>query len=822
MFIGVIINSTNLKECLEMTKRLFAIALAAIIAIAMFTFPASAAGTATATLTKDGTKLVLTFTPGEDMDANKVVINYIMGNSIVRTTNVTDMKKTANEYATSKGGSYTAQVIYYDGAMQKGTATSGSVTVPITTNGNNIKVVYDETGIKLEFTAQKDATKYRLDYTYNGRNEQKEITRYQTVDSKVIVDLGKTFDYDKLSSIRVTAYTNKNGYASSSFASWTNSGYNGGGSSGTGNIQVSGPISAQIQGTNIYISWSNQNCSGYRLAYKLNNGSTNYKNCNYATSTTLTYNYSYDYQIEVQGYYNGSWQTFGYAYVPGYNGGIGGGGSGIGGYYGAVQAQGNQVYWSPVQGAIAYLVNFTSNTTGTKSDYVTVPYWTAPVAAGGNYTVQVIAVMNNNQQQYVGIAYVQNGSSLGGGYYPGTGSGSSAGGNVTQGQNCTVTSYPSYATITWNSVGAEGYHVVVTVNEDPSKGYAHQVYNYLNYASINISNQYSYTVAVYPINNAAYPIATATVKAQSGSVNNSGITKTEIKNLTVKSVNSWTTSLTWNKYPNATYYYIMYGALDGTSAQETVAYTTNTTIPFGEATPYQATVYAMNANGRLGTVGYVYNVPGSSASDSSKKDYPSSLKATSSNKRVSLSWTAADGASSYTIYYKRSTASNWNKAGTITKTAVNLNGLTNGTNYQFKVVPNKGSESSIIEIAPSTTSKTVTVPDPTNGDNDITIADDDLSLISVESNSTGKITASWTNVGAASYRVYIAEGTSSSYKYCGTYTGTQATISSFGTGSNAKKFTSGKSYKVRVVRSDYTGSIATALKDCSPITVKVK
>ena len=118
-----------------MTKRLFAIVLAAILAITMFTFPAAAAGvTATLTTRDDGNRLALTFTSGKSVpNCNKVVINYIMGNTTVKTvtlTSASDLAKTDNDYATSRGGEYFAQVIYYNGSVQLDSANSATVTVP--------------------------------------------------------------------------------------------------------------------------------------------------------------------------------------------------------------------------------------------------------------------------------------------------------------------------------------------------------------------------------------------------------------------------------------------------------------------------------------------------------------------------------------------------------------------------------------------------------------------------------------------------------------------------------------------------------------------
>ena len=54
---------------------------------------------------------------------------------------------------------------------------------------------------------------------------------------------------------------------------------------------------------------------------------------------------------------------------------------------------------------------------------------------------------------------------------------------------------------------------------------------------------------------------------------------------------------------------------------------------------------------------------------------------------VKFSWSKSAGASGYTVYYKRSTASSWTRLGRTTKTYYNKANLTDGVKYNFKVVP---------------------------------------------------------------------------------------------------------------------------------------
>ena len=82
------------------------------------------------------------------------------------------------------------------------------------------------------------------------------------------------------------------------------------------------------------------------------------------------------------------------------------------------------------------------------------------------------------------------------------------------------------------------------------------------------------------------------------------------------------------------------------------------------------------------------------------------LKATSGDKKVKLSWNAAEGASSYTVYWKRSSSNAWKKLGTTKRTVVNVTDLINGRSYDFKIAFGK-SETAKVTITPSD-KKTVT------------------------------------------------------------------------------------------------------------------
>ena len=816
-----------------MTKRLFAIVLAAILAITMFTFPVAAEGvTATLNNPDDGTRLALTFTRGDSVDnCKKVVINYLMGNSIVKTvtlTSSTDLKKTADDFATTKGGDYFAQVLYYNGSVLLASARSETVRVPITTSGTNMKVEYGTSGIKLEFTAQKNATAYTAVYTYKSGNSTVNGSPVQlnpTIDSnnKATCYFPVKISYSDLVSIKLYVGT-PSSYSTNNFASWGNTTSTGG--SSTSGLVVQGNVTAQIINGSIVGTINDYSYSIYSVGI-VYSGQT-VPSYSYPSSKSFSYALSSlpsgNVQFVIEGNSNPNYNTWRQVGIINYN--YGSTGSTGTGNVAISYFNGRYVLnWPSVSGAKYYIVRYQGNGINSGEATVSATYWEIPfISYSSSFILSVTAVMSDNSYREVGYtssSYGNNNSMWG--------NGQTAGGVVTQGSNCTVTSYSNYAYIQWVSSGASDY-VIMVYRDGDSSGLTYYVSGAQTYYQIPISNTYNYNVVIYNRYNSYAPVASATVKASAtSSLSNIGVKKTEIKNIKVTELNSYTTSLSWDKVSGADCYVVTYGLLNGGIAEEIPVYnnSTSATIPFGSSTAYQATVYAVTSSGRSSEVGHVYNVPGTTASNSSSKDYPSNLTAKSSNKKISLSWKAADGASSYTIYYKRATSSSWNKINQkITKTAVNISGLTNNIDYDFKVVPNKGSESGIVTIAPSaSTSKTVTAKDPSSSsssDDDVNLDDEELTVTSVSSTTKGKIKITWSNVGAPSYKIYVAEGTSNSYKPCGTYTGTSATISTFGTGSSATTFTSGKTYKVRIVRTDYTGSIKDALKACPYKSVTVK
>ena len=484
-------------------------------------------------------------------------------------------------------------------------------------------------------------------------------------------------------------------------------------------------------------------------------------------------------------------------------------GTGTGGI--SVTRSGNTsvVTWPAVSGASGYFVNHRRITSvnSTQSFVPTTQFVTNDYNANESWTVSIQAIVGSSLVT-VGTATVTPSGVVQGG--------TTTGGNVTQGNNCTATSYANYAVLNWNATGAAPYTVIYYLNNDSSQGQVRSGI-YTTSVQLPIANSYSYTAYVFATGSNS-PIATVSVRAQSAGTGtgSTDYDKTQIVNLTLTPKNGWTTTLSWEKKSSALSYLITYGPLEGSAGEQGLSYTNSFDLPYGSSKAYQAYVYALTSDGRTSLVGYVINVPGTTAeggstSGDSAKDYPTSFKATSGNEKVTLSWDAVEDAGKYTIYYRRATSNTWLRAGTTSRVAVNITGLENGIRYEFKVSVN-GKDSGVVKIAPSASSSTtVTAPDPEGDD---VVISDEIRLTSVTSTSRGTITASWTAVsGATSYEVYVAEGSSSTYKKKGEYTGTTAVISGL---------TSGQKYKVRILVNPYEGSKASALSNCEYMQVTVK
>lgn len=891
-----------------MTKKLFAMVLAAVLALTMFVLPASASadGAATLNLNTSTKTLTLNWEPVPNATYYQVVFfkdgsqAYQTAVTVTSTTNTND--KCTASYTATVGGNYTAEVTAKTSASGSTVSVlkSNSQFISTTVTGTNgfTATGNSSNSTTLSWNAQAGFTTYYVEYTYsnNGQNASNSVDNVPTNSTIISVALSD------LLSVKVYGGT-KNNHTASPFISWTNTGSGStGGSIGGTNIsytrngnyvhftwaaslgatrlgistsssysnaswvsvagltqytatlpsgmtyyvflanstQVIGSVMVSPYGSGsatsnmiasrpystastVTLSWQGTSSMGYYTIRYYNTLGQSNTITTTGTRYSLNLDYTQSWTFEVM-YYNTT-NVFARAYLAAYatssspgstSGPVGTGTLNI--TRGTTNAT---VTWQPVSGAAYYVVTHSKSNGSSSTVNITYPYISLNYASTDTWQVSVQAYSYNGPIGYVGGAVVTpstitqtggSGSSIG---TPGT--------NVTSGYNCMVTSYDSYAVIRWNSSGSYMYNIQYTV-DGSTFNYTAQATT----ATLNIPITKSYYVRVIDMNNNLVAYANVTGRAPS-SGSSSTITKTEVENLTYSYKNATTTTISWQKAPDAYGYMIWYGPLGAETSFEDMVIGTTYDVPMGLGRDFQVTVIAITNSNRMYEIGHLYNVAGSTpdtdSGSSSDNRYPTNFKAVSGNKKVTLSWDKADNADYYTLYYRRATSSKWLKVNQrLTKSAVNVNGLTNGVEYEFKIVTDGGYESGVLKIAPSTTSTTVRAPDPVGSDSDVSLDENYASLTSVTSTQRGQVVVSWNNIGAPGYRIYIAEGTSSTYKYCGTYDGTRATLTRFGNGSSAKSFTSGQTYKVRIVRSDYKsyGTLSECLSACAPLTVTVR
>lgn len=804
-----------------MTKKLFAIVLAAMLVVTMFTFPASAAGSVTVNnLADDNT---ISFSWGVASGATKYQIQIKNGTTVLSTQTVNVTSETNSEakckstYKATNGGNITIAITAVDAMNNPVEVYNTTVDVPVRQSGTNgVSVSGSGTTTTVSWNAVQGVTNYYVEWVNsNGGKTGQFITGTSYPIPSAIANI---------KSITIYRADSNNTY-STSVGTWNYSGNN----SGNNNYQASGISVSTVSNGYASIYWNRETSdSYYTVRYTDANGNWLTLGNSSGNSASVKLNPYTVTGIYVYAYVNNgtNQRLVGYATIPAYA-------NGSSNAYQNLTVSKNSsstiVSWNAVSNTGYYHIKYTSPYNGTTYDeYVNIPYKEFNFGPNTTWTVAVYAITNSTETFIGGANITPNGVNQSYNY--------NTSNNNTNGYNCSVSRYANEAYLVWNATSTgylnNTYRIIYTIEGEQAK----ELYSGTPAVTIPVGSGYTFSVYVYDVYTGQI-IANGRFTG-TGNTNNGNaldIKKSEIKNVKVTNVNSYTTKVSWDKTSDAAYYLVQYGTLDGSIADEDVCYNNYyDRVPFGSSRGYFVNVYYWsNSNKRYYEVGHVYNVPGTSSDTSNTvKNYPSEFKATSgTSKKVTLSWTAADGASYYNVYYKRSTSTKWLKINKdITKTAVNVNGLTDGVNYQFKVVTNKGVESGVLTIAPSTTSTTVRAKDPASAstssddDGDVSVEDNAPSLRSATSSAKGSITVSWNSVGAASYRIYVAESNSNTYKYCGAYTGTQATITAFGSGSSAKTFQSGKSYKVRVVRSDYKnyGSISNALSSCSPLTVTVK
>ncbi len=877
-----------------MTKRIFALMTALIMAVTMLNLSVFAA-TGSASITDTGSNTVkIQWAYTADDEDSAVTYTY----SLVNKTTGTTLKSGTKVSSTSVTGiSYSASGtlvltvdVYVDGTYKTTLTDAETVTYLSSSTSGGITVTQtSSSAVTVSWTGSSSYASYSIYYTTTSGGTNTIVTTSASYDLTVA--------YSSLKTVKVTGYSAAGATGTATtIGTWTNSSSSSSSTTGSVTVTYNGNTSS---GCSYTFSWSSvSGAGGYYVAYSSSAG-TGY---NYTTSTSITsylksgytyyitvtaytgssyssmgtkvstvgtasvtagtttstttdsngvtatynstnsngsYNYTFSwssyssstagYDIYVDGSYlsstvsrsvvtsvaSGSHTVYVYAYDTSHNrlGTVGyvtftagsssssssSSSSGVTYANNGETTSGYYTYtisWGSVSNATFYVVNINST-----PYYTTNTYYTATsLVSGTTYSVTVSAYNSSSGLiETVGsTSFVAGGTSA------------STSGTTTTGNNCTVVSGTSSKTLTWNALTGASYYVVTYFVDSNSTGSSLQTTS--TSTVLPVANTSSVLVYVYGYDSSGDVVGLAASASVAATETSSSTT--ESKNVTISSSTASKTTLTWSAVSGAVYYKVVYGTIGLSGGVETYTATNSITVPYGSSSTFQTNVYAVSSSGDLTFVGYIKYYPGSSSSSSSSSDsvYPTTFKGTTGTSgKITLSWDAASDATSYTVYYKRTANSTWIKAGSTKKTAVNITGLTDGISYDFYITADTGYSSGTLTITPSTSTSSVTATDPTSSS---TSTSTTTSLKSVTSSSSGSISVTWTAVsGATSYKVYVAEGSSTTYKSKGTFTGTSATITGL---------TSGTTYKVRVVAIPYTGTLASALKACDYMSVTVK
>jgi Fibronectin type III domain len=260
-------------------------------------------------------------------------------------------------------------------------------------------------------------------------------------------------------------------------------------------------------------------------------------------------------------------------------------------------------------------------------------------------------------------------------------------------------------------------------------------------------------------------------------------------------------TLSWTSVPGATDYYIYVSDTSGVSKTNYGQKLTNNTSPqglngFNNGTTYYFIVTAVNANGESAASAQVSATPSASGSttNNSVPAAPTGVQAVADNGKITISWTAVTGATSYNIYWSMTTSipeTNGNVIQNQTSPAV-LN-ASNGTTYYFIVTAlNVNGESA----ASAQVTATPQLPAPTS----VAATTDGIPY--------GSMQISWNTVsGATSYNVY-ASTTKGVTKATGTKHANMTSPATF-TG------TAGTTYYFVVTAQDATSESAESAQLCA-------
>lgn len=795
-----------------MTKRILAIVMALVLSLSVLSFEAFASFDKGPSIDYSGT--TVTVNVGSRSGATSYSVTLLRNGSSYQTRSNLAANATATFTGVATGSSYSARVTAYDANGVLDTATTDTITVPL--SGSTTTGTITVNGNTVSWTAVKDVTveRYDVDYTVrlsNNTTESRSKNAGTATSTTLEVGSGETL-------ISVTVYYTVTGKPRQTYGTVNVNG---------GSVTPTNPStgSVRIVGTTLY--WNAvSNAIAYRVTGVNANGVTVINDGNVRAGITsydfsgvasITYGNYITFTVVATTSDNGKTVTVGSATYNPYGSVSGGVGTG----YLSLSRTGNNTYtvswYDSYSGTATYSVSVNgaqqvSSITGTSCTI----YFTFGVTnivsvyrtLGGTNTLIGTATIDANGN------LVSN-SGIGGGYYQ-------TGSYTVNGDNCTLNVGYSTTTVTWNSSYSSqyGYMYFVQYTIDSTGRQYTSSYTYGNSVTINAgSKDGAFTANVILAN--YYGTQGTVIGSARYNGSNSNFTEptsSKVSNLTLTAKSSNTTTVSWDPVEGAAVYRVEYSraGFNAPVTQETSR--TSFDIPIGKNVGFVVYVSVKLTNSSaLKLVGSATHKAGddypsssSSGNNNSSTDntpaFVTNLKGVATDKQVSLSWDAAKGNPGYDIYWKRESANEWKKAASnYSKRAVNIKGLINGTSYQFKVVAN-GRDSGILTITPQASGSTTrTAADPDGGASRVPV-------ITSATGGSGTISVEWSGVtGGNLYKVYLSTDGRSYTRYA-QVTGTSATINNLDAGK----------YWVRIKASTNNGSTWTELKDCKEATVTVK
>jgi fibronectin type 3 domain-containing protein len=344
--------------------------------------------------------------------------------------------------------------------------------------------------------------------------------------------------------------------------------------------------------------------------------------------------------------------------------------------------------------------------------------------------------------------------------------------------NVKVTPGNGIAIVSWDPVsGAKSYNIYYSTTKGATEGY--------KASSGKIENATSPYTVTGLTNGTVYYFEVTAVNSSGESGSSGEVSTTPVPVPAIPAGISVTggdgqITVAWDAVTNATSYNVYYGTSPGvtktTGIKVSSTASPKTITGLVNGTTYYVVVTAVNAAGESAESAERYATPSAAQQPPAR---PSGASATPGDKKVTVTWTAVDGATSYNVYYASSpgvTKTTGTKVAGVTSPC-EVSSLTNGVTYYFVVTAvGPGGESAESSEQYATPSATLQPPASPNG-------------VKLANGAAGQIKVTWnTKLTATSYNIY--------------YTSNPAIGDTASGGSTAKLIASG--IKISVVGVDPT------------------